>query len=106
MRSLNRRRLNIFSRLTLVVKGDVMIKSKRLVVLVILSVFGLVTSQVIAAEAPKSVKVGLMFGLTGAASVIGPVQLDGAKLAIQEEASKARLLSEGEGADTSESSGS
>lgn len=61
-----------------------MIKSKRLVVLVILSLFVLVASQAIAAEAPKSVKVGLMFGLTGAASVIGPVQLDGAKLAIQE----------------------
>ncbi|HET7755139.1 MAG TPA: ABC transporter substrate-binding protein [Anaeromyxobacteraceae bacterium] len=32
----------------------------------------------------KAVKVGLMFGLTGAASPIGPVQLDGAKLAIDE----------------------
>ncbi len=38
----------------------------------------------VAAEAPKEVKVGLMFGLTGAASPIGPVQLDGAKLAIDE----------------------
>jgi branched-chain amino acid transport system substrate-binding protein len=37
-----------------------------------------------AEEAPKEVKVGLMFGLTGAASPIGPVQLDGAKLAIDE----------------------
>jgi branched-chain amino acid transport system substrate-binding protein len=37
-----------------------------------------------AAKAPKQVKVGLMFGLTGAASPIGPVQLDGAKLAIDE----------------------
>lgn len=30
------------------------------------------------------VKIGLMYGLTGPASPIGPVQLDGAKLAIQE----------------------
>lgn len=37
-----------------------------------------------AAEAPKEVKVGLMFGLTGAASPVGPVQLDGARLAIDE----------------------
>ncbi len=37
-----------------------------------------------AAEAPKEIKVGLIFGLTGAASPIGPVQLDGAKLAIDE----------------------
>ena len=61
-----------------------MIKSKRLLVLAIFSVFCFVVGQAMAAEAPKSVKVGLMFGLTGAASVIGPVQLDGAKLAIQE----------------------
>jgi ABC-type branched-subunit amino acid transport system substrate-binding protein len=32
----------------------------------------------------KKIKVGLMFGLTGAASPIGPVQLEGAKLAIKE----------------------
>jgi len=32
----------------------------------------------------KTIKIGLMFGLTGAASPIGPVQLDGAKLAINE----------------------
>ena len=36
------------------------------------------------AESPGNIKVGLMFGLTGAASPIGPVQLDGAKLAIKE----------------------
>ena len=49
--------------------------------------FGFVLSLplvVMAAEAPKEVKVGLMFGLTGAASPVGPVQLDGAKLAIDE----------------------
>ena len=33
---------------------------------------------------PDKVRIGLMFGLTGAASPIGPVQLDGAKLAIKE----------------------
>jgi len=35
-------------------------------------------------KAPQQIKAGLMFGLTGAASPIGPVQLDGAKLAIKE----------------------
>ena len=34
--------------------------------------------------APDKIKVGLMFGMTGAASPIGPLQLDGAKLAIKE----------------------
>ena len=43
-----------------------------------------VPCSVAAAEAPKEVKVGLMFGLTGAASPVGPVQLDGARLAIDE----------------------
>jgi branched-chain amino acid transport system substrate-binding protein len=37
-----------------------------------------------AADPPAKVKVGLMYGLTGAASPIGPVQLDGSKLAIKE----------------------
>lgn len=36
------------------------------------------------AATPDKVKIGLMFGLTGAASPIGPLQLDGAKLAIKE----------------------
>jgi len=35
-------------------------------------------------EAPPEIKLGLMFGLTGAASPVGPVQLDGARLAIDE----------------------
>lgn len=35
-------------------------------------------------EAQDKIKIGLMFGMTGAASPIGPVQLDGAKLAIKE----------------------
>ncbi len=33
---------------------------------------------------PDKIKVGLMFGLTGPGSPIGPLQLDGAKLAIKE----------------------
>ena len=33
---------------------------------------------------PGKIKIGLMFGMTGAASPIGPLQLDGAKLAIKE----------------------
>ena len=36
------------------------------------------------AAAPDKIKVGFMFGMTGAASPIGPVQLDGAKLAVKE----------------------
>ncbi len=36
------------------------------------------------AFAQNKVRVGLIFGLTGAASPIGPLQLDGAKLAIKE----------------------
>ncbi len=37
-----------------------------------------------AQAAPDKVKIGLMFGMTGAASPIGPPQLDGAKLAVKE----------------------
>ncbi len=37
-----------------------------------------------AAGTPDQIKIGLMFGLTGPASPIGPVQLKGAKLAIDE----------------------
>jgi branched-chain amino acid transport system substrate-binding protein len=36
------------------------------------------------AAGPEKLKVGLMFGLTGAASPIGPLQLDGAKLALKD----------------------
>ncbi|MGE5553086.1 MAG: ABC transporter substrate-binding protein [Betaproteobacteria bacterium] len=36
------------------------------------------------AAVPNTIKIGLLFGLTGAASPIGPVQVDGAKLAIEE----------------------
>jgi len=38
----------------------------------------------VAAEVPSKIKAGFMFGMTGAASPIGPVQLDGAKLAGKE----------------------
>lgn len=63
---------------------EAMMKTGRLVILAIFCVIFSSVVPAIAADAPKSVKVGLMFGLTGAASPIGPVQLDGAKLAIQE----------------------
>ena len=36
------------------------------------------------AAQPDKIRVGLIFGLTGAASPIGPLQLDGAKLAVKE----------------------
>jgi branched-chain amino acid transport system substrate-binding protein len=49
-----------------------------------LMILSLVTPAGVCAEAPAKIKVGLMFGLTGAASPIGPVQLEGAKLAIKE----------------------
>lgn len=52
--------------------------------ILVFSVVLLLPLAVTAAEAPKEVKVGLMFGLTGAASPVGPVQLDGAKMAIDE----------------------
>jgi branched-chain amino acid transport system substrate-binding protein len=55
------------------------------VVLVVFTFFtGLLFVTVVQAAPPDKVRVGLMFGLTGAASPIGPVQLDGAKLAIKE----------------------
>ena len=49
-----------------------------------LIILSLVIPAGVYAEAPAKIKVGLMFGLTGAASPIGPVQLEGAKLAIKE----------------------
>ncbi|MCX7966072.1 MAG: ABC transporter substrate-binding protein, partial [Syntrophorhabdaceae bacterium] len=51
-----------------------------LVLVITLFVFGSLKE----ASAQDKVRIGLMFGLTGAASPIGPVQLDGAKLAIKE----------------------
>ncbi len=43
-----------------------------------------VAASVANAAPPDKIKVGLLFGLTGVASPIGPLQLDGAKLAIEE----------------------
>lgn len=58
-------------------------RSCRLAAACLAAAFALAPAR--AADAPKkSIKLGLMFGLTGAASPIGPVQLDGAKLAIDE----------------------
>lgn len=59
-------------------------KSAVTLCLVLLVAFALAIPQGVFAEAPAKVKLGLMFGLTGAASPIGPVQLDGAKLAVKE----------------------
>ena len=51
------------------------------VILGFVSVSGLGQSQ---ASTPDKIKIGLMFGMTGPASPIGPVQLKGAQLAIKE----------------------
>ena len=55
-----------------------------LAVVVILVLMGMAVLSGAQAKAPDKVKFGLLFGLTGAASPIGPVQVDGAKLAIEE----------------------
>lgn len=52
------------------------------VVAFVLSIFLLSSSNTMAQV--SKVKIGLMFGLTGAASPVGPVQLKGAKLAVKE----------------------
>jgi len=61
-------------------------KGKKLLTLTlsfaIIVVFGL--SGVVSAGDPEEIKIGLMFGLTGPASPIGPVQMKGAQMAIQE----------------------
>ena len=48
----------------------------------LIAVFGL--SGTVSAADPKEIKIGLMFGLTGPASPIGPVQMKGAQMAINE----------------------
>jgi branched-chain amino acid transport system substrate-binding protein len=53
-------------------------------VLLVLSVLVLGTWGVCPAATPDKIKIGLMFGMTGPASPIGPVQLKGAQLAIKE----------------------
>jgi len=62
---------------------------KKIMLLVVaVAVFAFCSGPMFAPDAqaapPEKVKMGLMFGLTGAASPIGPVQLDGAKLAVKE----------------------
>ena len=59
---------------------------KKMIAVAVFVVFGLVmfSGVGLAAEQLSKIKVGLMFGLTGAASPIGPVQLQGAKLAVKE----------------------
>ncbi len=59
---------------------------KRAVAVVVFVLFGLIifSGAGLAAEQMSKIKVGLMFGMTGAASPIGPVQLQGAKLAVKE----------------------
>lgn len=59
---------------------------KKVFVVIIFTVFGVAfaSGSAFSAEAVTKIKVGLMFGLTGAASPIGPVQLQGAKLAVKE----------------------
>jgi branched-chain amino acid transport system substrate-binding protein len=58
---------------------------KKIVAIVLMAAFLLpfLSATGFAAEKVSKIKVGLMFGLTGAASPIGPVQLQGAKLAIK-----------------------
>ncbi len=53
-------------------------------ILAVLAALVLLAPSAADAAAPEKIKVGLMFGLTGAASPIGPVQLDGAKLALKD----------------------
>jgi branched-chain amino acid transport system substrate-binding protein len=48
----------------------------------IIVVFGI--CGIVSADDPKEIKIGLMFGLTGPASPIGPVQMKGAQMAIKE----------------------
>jgi len=53
-------------------------------ILAVLVALALLAPAGAGAAAPDKLKVGLMFGLTGAASPVGPVQLDGAKLALKD----------------------
>src|SRR5512139_3253796 len=55
-----------------------------LFVCLMLGAFTLTTITPGLAQTPAKIKVGLMFGLTGPASPIGPVQMKGAELAIKE----------------------
>jgi branched-chain amino acid transport system substrate-binding protein len=51
--------------------------------LFIAQLFIFTVSSTAADKAPAEIRIGLMFGLTGPASPIGPVQLEGAKIAVK-----------------------
>jgi branched-chain amino acid transport system substrate-binding protein len=53
-------------------------------VCLMLGILCLVTTTPGLAQTPDKIKIGLMFGLTGPASPIGPVQMKGAEMAIKE----------------------
>jgi branched-chain amino acid transport system substrate-binding protein len=57
---------------------------KRQAILAVMVSIVLMLPAVSGAASPEKLKVGFMFGLTGAASPVGPVQLDGAKLAVKD----------------------
>ena len=61
-------------------------KTTKIILTVLLFVFALSFSMVngVSGKEVDKLKIGLMFGLTGAGSPIGPVQLEGAKLAVKE----------------------
>ena len=61
-------------------------KTTKIILTILLFVFALSFSMVngVSGKEVDKLKIGLMFGLTGAGSPIGPVQLEGAKLAIKE----------------------
>src|SRR5512142_623302 len=59
---------------------------RNVLAIALLTVFSLTlfATSGLAAEKVSKIKVGVMFGLTGAASPVGPVQVQGAKLAVKE----------------------
>jgi branched-chain amino acid transport system substrate-binding protein len=68
-------------------EGGTGMSLRKMLVFTIFAVLTLILAcgSAFSAEAvPNKIKVGLMFGLTGAASPVGPVQLQGAKLAVKE----------------------
>ncbi len=68
-------------------EGGIGMSPRKMFVITIFAVLTLMLAggSAFSAEAvPSKIKVGLMFGLTGAASPVGPVQLQGAKLAVKE----------------------
>lgn len=68
-------------------EGGIGMSPRKMFVITVFAVLTLMLAggSAFSAEAvPSKIKVGLMFGLTGAASPVGPVQLQGAKLAVKE----------------------